>query len=446
MARASLPSEADDDGGKLTLNVMHFARTLRAAGLPVGPGKVLDAVSAVAAVGLGNRGDFYWALHAVFVNRRDQREVFDQAFHVFWRNPSILARMLAIDVPLELMEEQETRRTPVNRRVAEAMQDLAPKTSTTEAVAEEDRFERDAANTTSDRDVLGKMDFEQMSGDEFRRARDVVRRMTIRMAEIPTRRYKWSRSGARIDMRRTLRAALRSGGQGIPLVMRKRRKRRPPLVVLCDISGSMNRYSRLLLHFFHAVTNDQDRVHTFLFGTRLTNVTRYLRHKDVDIALERCAEAVPDWSGGTQIGTILHEFNRDWGRRVLGQGAMVLFISDGLDRDAGDGLAKEMERLHKSCRRLIWLNPMLRFDGFQPKSLGNRAIMPHVDDFRPIHNLDSLEGLASVLSDRSLGEASSIVHWRRAARDAEAEAAVRHQAEAGKAGLGFGQGMDGRCR
>jgi hypothetical protein len=211
--------------------------------------------------------------------------------------------------------------------------------------------------------------------------------------------------------------------------MRRRRKRRPPLVVLCDISGSMNRYSRLLIHFLHAVTNDQDRVHTFLFGTRLTNVTRHLRQKDVDVALERCADAVPDWSGGTRIGAILHEFNRDWGRRVLGQGATVLFISDGLDRDAGEGLATEMERLHKSCRRLIWLNPMLRYEGFQPKSLGNRAIMPHVDDFRPVHNLDSLEGLASVLSDRSLGEVASIAHWRRAAREAEAEA--RHGAVAG---------------
>jgi len=183
------------------------------------------------------------------------------------------------------------------------------------------------------------------------------------------------------------------------LMRRERRMRRPPLVILCDISGSMERYSRMLLHFLHAVTNDRDRVYTFLFGTRLTNVTRYLRHKDVDEALARVGAAVVDWSGGTRIGHCLHEFNQLWSRRVLTQGAMVLLISDGLDRDEGAGLEVEMERLHKSCRRLIWLNPLLRFEGFQPKSVGIRAILPHVDEFRTIHNLESMRDLTRILSE-----------------------------------------------
>ena len=198
-------------------------------------------------------------------------------------------------------------------------------------------------------------------------------------------------------MRATLRAGLRSGGAVIPLKFRKRARRHPPLVILCDISGSMSRYSRMLLHFVHAITNDRDRVHSFVFGTRLTNITRFLRQRDVDIAVEQITEQVEDWSGGTRIGVTLKEFNAIWSRRVLGQGAVVLFISDGLDRDAGVDLDAEMERLHKSCRRLIWLNPLLRFDGFEPKSRGIKAILPHVDDFRTVHNLNSLADLADVL-------------------------------------------------
>jgi uncharacterized protein with von Willebrand factor type A (vWA) domain len=198
-------------------------------------------------------------------------------------------------------------------------------------------------------------------------------------------------------MRATLRAALRSTDL-IQLKRKRRRTRPPPLVVLCDISGSMSRYSRVFLHFLHAVTNDRDRVSTFLFGTRLTNITRHLRAKDVDVALDKVAGAVADWSGGTRIGTSIAEFNRFWSRRVLGQGAVVLFISDGLDREGGPLLAKEMDRLHRSCRRLVWLNPLLRWEGFEPKSQGARAILPHVDEFRPVHSLESLEALVAALA------------------------------------------------
>ncbi len=199
-------------------------------------------------------------------------------------------------------------------------------------------------------------------------------------------------------MRRTLRASLRSGGAIIPLKRKMPEKKPPPLVILCDISGSMTQYSRMLLHFMHAITNDRDRVHTFVFGTRLTNITRYMRARDIDEALDSVSEKVEDWSGGTRIGTTIAEFNQFWSRRVLGQGAVVLFISDGLDRDAGDGLGVEMERLHKSCRQLIWLNPLLRYDGFEPRSKGIKAILPHVDQFRTVHNLNSLKDLSDVLS------------------------------------------------
>jgi uncharacterized protein with von Willebrand factor type A (vWA) domain len=408
-AKATLPEVDGDDraGGKIAANIMHFARVLRAAGLPVGPGKVLDGFAAVQTVGLGNREDFYWALHAVFVNRRDQREIFDQAFHIFWRNPQLLERMSALILPTLVDQQPPDEAEEINRRLAEALKGDQPDAGE-DGDGDEDEPEVtvDAVMTWSAREVLQEMDFEKMSSEELDQAKRAIARMRLPIMEVPTRRFRRDPSGARIDMRATLRSALRSGGGSIPLQYRKQRRRHPPLVVLCDISGSMSRYSRMILHFMHAITNDRDRVHTFLFGTRLTNVTRYLRYKDVDDALDRVAEAVDDWSGGTRIGHSLHEFNLKWSRRALSQGAVVLLITDGLDRDAADGLEDEIVRLHKSCRRLIWLNPLLRYDRYEPKSLGARALLPHVDDFRSVHNLESLSQLAEALTRPSTDDAN----------------------------------------
>lgn len=380
--------------GRLAENIMHFARVLRAAGLPVGPGKVIDAIRAVETVGLDKRGDFYWALFSVLVNRQDQREIFDQAFHIFWRNPKVLERMMEILLPrLGVPEDEENQLEPMNRRLAEALNQDGPEGEQ----EREDEIEFDASFTYSERELLQEMDFEAMSAEEMAQAKAIIARLRLPIMEVPIRRRQPDPRGPYIDMRATLRAALRSA-DSIPLRRRSRRHRHPPLIVLCDISGSMSRYSRMFLHFMHAITNDRDRVHTFVFGTRLTNITRYLRQKDVDIALSQIAETVKDWSGGTRIGTCLKDFNSQWSRRVMGQGPVVLMISDGLDRDAGEGITREIERLHKSCRRLIWLNPLLRYEGFQPKSRGVKAMLPHVDDFRTVHNLNSLADLAESLS------------------------------------------------
>jgi hypothetical protein len=386
---------------KLVVNLMHFARALRVAGLPIGPGKVLDGVNAIRAVGVGNRTDFYWALHAVFVNRHDQHEVFDQAFHIFWRDPKILERLMGMSMP-DLEPGMAPPEEPPMRRVQDAFRPEAEEADQAREgeggdKEEEEEEEFDAVMTASSRELLHTMDFDEMTAEEVARAKAAIARMRLPIPEVKQRRYRPHLRRARIDMRATLRSALRSGAATIPLKWRKPSHRPPPLVILCDISGSMSRYSRMLLHFLHAISNDRTRVHVFLFGTRLTNITRHLREKDIDLALAKCAEAAEDWSGGTRIGATLHEFNTQWGRRVLGQGAVVLLISDGLDRDAGRGLQIEMERLHKSCRRLIWLNPLLRFEGFQPKSQGIQAILPHVDEFRPVHNLESLEQLIAAL-------------------------------------------------
>jgi hypothetical protein len=390
--------------GKLAENVMHFARVLRAAGLPVGPDKVIDALKALQIAGVERRDDFYWTLAAVFLDRREQFEVFDQAFHIFWRDPKMLERVMALFLP------QVVGRTPeaepeLGARVAEA---LAPQPKPG-AGAEEppQQIELDAAFTVSEREVLQRADFETMTKEELAEAKKLISSLRLPIPEVRTRRLVADPRGALIDMRASMRASLRAGTGIIPLKRRSPEERHPPLVVLCDISGSMSRYSRMFLHFLHAITNDRDRVHTFVFGTRLTNITRHLRHRDVDVALAGVAQAVADWSGGTRIGASLKEFNLRWSRRVLGQNAVVLLITDGLDRDLGHDLGPEMERLRKSCRKLIWLNPLLRYEGFEPRPLGVRVMLPHVDEFLPAHNIDSLIALGKALSthaSRARGE------------------------------------------
>lgn len=410
---ATVPDGGRPDGGRLVENILYFARTLRAAGLPVGTGKVLAAIRAVEAVGIARRDDFYWTLHAVLVDRRDQRELFDQAFHIFWRNPRLLQRMMTLLLP-DVRPDAGLRpenAEALSRRLVEALAASRGRDPNAEQEADEE-VEIDATLTWSDREVLRKTDFEQMSSDELLRARRAAEAMRVSLAPRRTRRHKTDRAGRRIDMRASLRAALRSGGDIIPLRFSRPRLRPPPLVVLCDISGSMSRYSRMFLHFMHAVTNDRDRVHTFVFGTRLTDITRQLRHRDVDVALARVSETVEDWDGGTRIAPCLGEFNLRWARRVLGQGAVVLFVSDGLEREGGETLGAEVERLRRSCRRLIWLNPLLRYAEFEPKSAGIRAILPHVDDFRAVHNLESLDDLAAALAALDARASPARTSWR----------------------------------
>ena len=384
-----------DVAGMLSENIMHFARLLRSAGLTVGSDQILTALSATISIGLSNRADFYWALHSIFVKRIGQREIFNQAFDIFWKNPQILERLNGLVLPdVSNPNYESPEMIDVLRRVIEA---LSIENSNQTNVQKEANMDFDASLTWSANESLGEKDFEEMSAAEIKLAISAIRRMRLPINSVKTRRFKISKNGARIDMRRSMRDNFRSGADFISLVKRERRVRRPPLVVICDISGSMERYSRMLLHFMHSVTNDRDRVHTFLFGTSLTNITRYLLYKDIDEALKRVGAATSDWSGGTKIGYCLHNFNKFWSRRVPMQGAVVILISDGLDRNEGNGLKEEMRRLHRSCRRLIWLNPLLRYKEFKPKSMGIKAMLPHVDDFRTIHNLNSFENLANVL-------------------------------------------------
>jgi uncharacterized protein with von Willebrand factor type A (vWA) domain len=380
--------------GRLADNIVYFARALRAAGLPVGPGAVLDALAAVKAAGVGTRQDFYWTLHAVFVNRHEQSLIFEQAFNIFFRKRAYLDKLLASLLP-QAPPREESPPKPGAQRVEEA---LFSGLRALERDAKE--TELDARLTVSDRELLQRKDFAQMTASEIAAAKAAIKRLVLSLDEVKTRRLAPNRHGHIIDMRRTLRASLKAGGAVIDLKYLGPRSKAPPIVALLDISGSMSQYTRLFLHFLHAVADARKRVHTFLFGTRLTNVTRALKQKDPDEALAACAASVADWSGGTRIATSMRVFNKRWARRVLTQGAIVLLITDGLERDGGEELAFEIDRLHRSCRRLIWLNPLLRFSGFEAKAKGIRAMLPHVDELRPIHNLASMQDLVAALSPK----------------------------------------------
>jgi uncharacterized protein len=381
-----------ENQGRLAENILYFARALRAAGIPVGPGAVLDALEAVEAAGVGTRDDFYWTLHAVFVKRHEHSGLFDQAFRIFFRRRGYVDQLLAMMLPQAPNNDPqppEAGATRIHEALFSGLDDKLKK---------EREIELDARLTVSDREVLQKKDFAQMSTAEIAAAKDAMKRLVLPLAEVRTRRLAPHVRGHVIDMRRTLRSSLKGGGDFIDLKFIGPKTKPPPLVALLDISGSMSQYSRIFLHFLHALTDARKRVHTFLFGTRLTNVTRALRERDPDDALSSCSAAVPDWSGGTRIASSLHSFNKLWARRVLTQGAVVLLITDGLERDADDNLLFEIDRLHRSCRRLIWLNPLLRFEGFEAKARGIRTMLPNVDEFRPIHNLESMAGLVGALS------------------------------------------------
>ena len=381
-------------GGRLAENVMHFARLLRAAGLRIGPDRVIDCVRALELAGTERRDDWYWTMASVLLSREEQRPIFDQAFRVFWRDPQLAEKMMQMLLPKAYGRTGKPEQEQSQRLTDALFAHQRPE----QQEREEQQVEVDARLTFSASEVLQRMDFDTMSAAELGQAKKMLQELRLPLPMIRTRRHAPGPRGVRIALRATLRESLREGGDVIPLVRASPTEIHPPLVALCDISGSMNPYARMFLHFLHAITNDRDRVSVFVFGTRLTNITRQLRHRDVDVAMAKVADAIKDWSGGKRIGVCLREFNWRWGRRVLGQNACVLLVSDGLDREAGEGLSEEMERLAKSCRQLVWLNPLLRYEKFEARPAGVRAMLPHVDLFLPVHNLHSLVELAHVLS------------------------------------------------
>ena len=385
--------------GRLAENVMHFGRVLRHAGMPVGSDRIALALQALQVAGLESRTDLHAALSACLLDRVEHRALFDQAFDLFWRDPDLVGRMRALLLPKVQLQPGAVPAPPENRRLGEA---LFPRQEAPPPPADEDQLEIHAELTWNEREVLRKADFDTMTADEWRQAQRLLARMELFFEPLRTRRSRPAASPGRPDWRATLAAMGRNGGELAAMRWRAPRTRPAPLVLLADISGSMSRYSRMLLHFAHALGHADARVESFVFGTRLTRTTRLLKSRDPDVAVAQVVRTVQDWSGGTRITQSLHEFNRRWGRRVLAGNATVLLISDGLEHGDTRPLAFEMERLHKSCRRLLWLNPLLRFAAFEPRAAGIRAMLPHTDAFLPAHNLQSLADLAEVLARPAL--------------------------------------------
>ena len=397
---------AVDPHGALPENILYFARALREAGLPVGPASVMDAIAATEAAGLGDRADFRAALHSVLVKKHEHSVIFDQAFEIFWKKRGYMDKLIAMLSPMAEPKNAKKQKAEAGAsRVADALFKHDPQREKPAP-----SLDLDARFTTSQEEILQAKDFAQMSAAEIAQAFELISRLKMSEDEIVTRRFQANPHGHKVDLRKTFRRSMKAGGAMIDLAWRAPAVKHPPIVAICDISGSMSDYTRLFLHFLHVMTAERQRVHTFLFGTRLTNVTRALRHKDVDEALALCSTGVRDWAGGTRIGPSLHEFNRHWSRRVLGGGATVILFTDGLERDGADMLAAEMERLKKSCRRLVWVNPLLRFDGFSAKAQGIRAMLPLVDEFRPIHNLASMADLCAALGGQG-GRVDSPRQW-----------------------------------
>jgi len=386
----------------LAENVMHFARVLRGAGLPIGTDKVLDAVRVLPEAGLASREDWHATLATLFLTRHEQQAVFDEVFARFWRDPALEERMRAALLPK--VEGRAPKSASVGR-VAEAMSAHAAPRRPPDALPETGV---DATLTFSAEERLRHVDFDKMTRAEWDAARGLVAHLRLPVPEVRTRRHMQSARGHAIDLPATLRAMARSGGEIVRIPRRRARTQPPPLVILCDVSGSMHRYTRMFLHFAHALGSPQGgagsnaqarrRVSTFVFGTRLTNVTRQLRGRDVDDALARVSLTANDWAGGTRIATSLAAFNREWARRLLAQNACVVLVTDGLERDEAGTLGAEMARLGRAAHRLVWLNPLLRFEGFEPRATGIAAMLPHVDAFLPMHNLATLSDLTRELA------------------------------------------------
>jgi hypothetical protein len=378
---------APGTGGHLLENLLLFGRVLRGLGLDGSPARMIDLAAALSEIDLGRKSDVYHAMRALVVRRREELALFDEAFDAFWRKPAKGSTTLDLRAMGERRRFRQPHFAPAPLRSAGGTEPKGPS-------APDDATLVQATATYSPAEVLRHKDFGEMTGEELAEVRCLLSTLAWSLGARRTRRRRAGRGGLP-DLRRTLRRNLRHGGEIIEWAHRVPRTKPRPLVVLADISGSMERYTRILLLWLYALVRGLDQqVEGFLFGTRLTRITRHLRGNDVQGAMTAVARAVPDWSGGTRIGDSLRAFNFEWGRRVLGHGAIVLLVSDGWDRGEPEVLHREMARLQRSCHRLIWLNPLLGSSEYEPLTRGMRTALPYVDDFLPVHDLASLEDLA----------------------------------------------------
>jgi uncharacterized protein with von Willebrand factor type A (vWA) domain len=377
--------------GQLLRNCVLFGRMLRAIGIEITPTQIVDLVDSLRYVNIGNRQDFKNSTRTVLISKREHLPLFDQAFDLFWQARG-QNTLLEMDLGQLLQQQQEPQKMEVYRR--------SPLDDPGKQPPPEEEPEEERVMTYSDQEILRQKDFARLDAEEMAAVRRMMLKTQWQLEPRRTRRTVRTAQGELIDLRRTIRQNLRHGGELLRLAHKERKLKRRPVVLLCDISGSMERYSRVLLQFIYVVTSRLDRVESFVFSTRLTRITRQLRRRNIDDALREASAVVHDWAGGTRIGEAIKIFNYEWARRVLNQGAIVMIISDGWDRGDIALLEREMDRLHRSCHRLIWLNPLLGAADYQPLVRGIKAALPHIDNFLPVHNLASLEQLADLLAEQ----------------------------------------------
>jgi uncharacterized protein with von Willebrand factor type A (vWA) domain len=383
------------ENGKLLHNLLLFGRLLRGLGLDINPGRMMDLIRALDSIDIMNKGDFYFASRGLLIHKKSDIPNFDLAFELFWQKPRG-------DTEIRL----ESGMLPIREKKKPTVVPPPLKPSHTENLSNNnaDNSNEDkppvleATMTYSTRELLRKKDFSEMTGEELEAIKLLMQNLSLRLGSRKTRRRRPG-DRERLDLRRSLRKSLRHGGEILQWAKRERKSKPRPIIVIADISGSMERYTRLLLHFIYGMAQDRHHpLEAFVFSTRLTRITNQLKGRQIEAALGEVSRSVHDWAGGTRTGESLKTFNFIWGRRVLGRGAVVLLISDGWDRGSIDLLEKEMERLQRSCSRTIWLNPLLGSPVYKPLTRGIQTALPYVDDFLPVHNLASLEDLAQHLA------------------------------------------------
>lgn len=410
-------------GERLLYRLTEFGRILWEVGIDVGPGKMLDLTETLHFIDLTNKEDFYNALKCSLLVKHEQETIFNQLYLYYWYMRDRQNKK-GDEMPGAARRDEKQMRLPPSelKRLAEHMnapdaQHRDLKSEMRETERRRQAAERDPSEKEDDEsdpqgaaysaiEALRKKDFENFSWDEVQEAKKLMAEMRWQLGMRRTHRKAPARHGTSPDMRRIVRRNLKYGAELLELTWRETREKPRPLVIICDISGSMSLYSRLLLHFIHTVSNGLLNVEAFVFGTRLTRITRQLKRRDVDDAVRDVSKSVQDWSGGTRIGDALHNFNHQWARRVLGRGAVVLIISDGWDRGEAGVLDIEMDRLQHSCHRLIWLNPLLGSPDYRPLTVGMKTALPYIDNFLPAHNLDSLINLGNLLS--TIGESRPV--------------------------------------
>jgi uncharacterized protein len=396
-------------GERLLFRLTEFGRILWEVGINVGPGQMLDLAETLNYVDLTNKEEFYDALKCCLLTKHEQEPVFNQMFEYYWFVRDKPDKKKDDKKGAAKRQERQLRLPPSERkRLAEHMNsseqkkeahpDLRRSNKRQDDTPREDDMGKPQGTAYTAIEYLRKKDFENFTWEEVQEAKRLMAEMRWHLGMRPTRRKAPAKKGSYPDMRRIVRRNLKYGAELIELTWRKTKVKPRPLVIICDISGSMSLYSRLLLHFIHTISNGLMNVEAFVFGTRLTRITRQLKRRDVDDAVRDVSKSVQDWSGGTRIGDALHFFNHHWAKRVLGRGAVVLIISDGWDRGESAVLGVEMDRLQHSCHRLIWLNPLLGSPDYRPLTIGMKTALPFIDNFLPVHNLDSLISLGNLLS------------------------------------------------